>query len=403
MANLSQQSAATGGAPWLYKLREGWSRVNPAWMTALLLYVPLRLFSSAWMWLVSRVFVLDLSPHPVLRPYLDVAPEPNAWLSVWQRWDVLHYQALAERGFAAYDTALFTPPLYPALMRLGSHLTGGSTLLAGILVSNLCFFLLMVYWYKLACLVTADRGIARRSVVYLTFFPSAFFFLAAYSEALFVLAVVLHLLALRQKQWGLAWLWASVSILTRWNGLVLLLPMAYASFRDWRQNRRMEGWISLGGVLLVAAVFPGYIWWTLGKSPLTPLFIQNARAQATFTWPGINMAFEAIKLANGAGSGVDWLELALLLLFTLGAVAVWRTLPREMSVYYLGMLAIYLTRTSAIDPLLSVNRFMLTLFPLFIVLASWGANRWVHRLVLYSSWAGFLYLTGQFAIWGWVG
>ncbi len=40
----------------------------------------------------------DTSPDPILRPYQGVTPETNPWLEVWQRWDTLHYQAIAERG-----------------------------------------------------------------------------------------------------------------------------------------------------------------------------------------------------------------------------------------------------------------------------------------------------------------
>jgi hypothetical protein len=46
---------------------------------------------------------------------------------------------------------------------------------------------------------------------------------------------------------------------------------------------------------------------------------------------------------------------------------------------------------------------VLVLFPAFQELGRIGANPWVNRMVLYLSWLGLLFMSGQFAIWGWVG
>ena len=67
------------------------------------------------------------------------------------------------------------------------------------------------------------------------------------------------------------------------------------------------------------------------------------------------------------------------------------------------MLALILTKVSDFEALLSASRYVLALFPGFIVLGRLGASRaWVHRLIVYPSIVGLLYLTGQFVIWGWV-
>jgi hypothetical protein len=59
---------------------------------------------------------------------------------------------------------------------------------------------------------------------------------------------------------------------------------------------------------------------------------------------------------------------------------------------------------SEFEALLSVSRYILALFPAFIVLGRIGSSKpWLHRLILYPSIAGLLFLTGQFVLWGWVG
>jgi hypothetical protein len=109
-----------------------------------LLFLLMRFGLWGWMVLAREMYRGDLSPHPIYRPYMGVQPINNVWLEVWQRWDTLQYQAVAERGYQAFDTATFTTPLYPFLMKTAGELLGGNTLLGGMLVSNL--FCLAALW-----------------------------------------------------------------------------------------------------------------------------------------------------------------------------------------------------------------------------------------------------------------
>jgi hypothetical protein len=99
----------------------------------------------------------------------------------------------------------------------------------------------------------------------------------------------------------------------------------------------------------------------------------------------------------------DYFDLAFCLLFIGLTIQAFRRLPRVYGIYGGATLFLLLAKTADIQPLLSFSRYVLSLFPAFIVLGQLGANRWVHRAILYPSWFGLLYLSGQFAIWGWVG
>ncbi len=138
---------------------------DPAWRTAIFLFVVLRVFLTLWMWGVRQVIDLPLPPHPVLRPHVGVEVETNPWLEPWQRWDTLHYQAIAERGYSAFDTALFVPPLYPFLISLLAPLLGGSTLLAGIIIANAAMIYSLVILYRTVIFETRNRVLAQRSLV----------------------------------------------------------------------------------------------------------------------------------------------------------------------------------------------------------------------------------------------
>jgi hypothetical protein len=55
------------------------------------------------------------------------------------------------------------------------------------------------------------------------------------------------------------------------------------------------------------------------------------------------------------------------------------------------------------QPISSQGRFALALFPAFIVLGELGASPRINRLILYPCVAAWLFLAGQFIMWGWVG
>jgi hypothetical protein len=62
-----------------------------------------------------------------------------------------------------------------------------------------------------------------------------------------------------------------------------------------------------------------------------------------------------------------------------------------------------LFRMTTSQPLVSMLRYVLVLFPVLILFGGWGRNAWVNRLFVYSSVPLQLFLSAQFVMWGWVG
>jgi len=366
-------------------------------------FVVMRLALSVWMWGVRQVYPVSLPPHPVLRPYLGIAVETHPWLEPWQRWDTLHYQAIAERGYTAFDSALFAPPLYPLLMRGVGALLGGQTLLAGILISNLACLGSLIALYQLTLQEIGDSAAAGRAVVYLASFPTAFFLIAAYTESLYLLAAIWALWAIRKRRWWQAGAAGAIASLTRLPGALILFPLAYAAWQAWRRERIWRAWSAVVLPLVGALVFPLYIWLDLRLPPWTPLWVQSARFGGGLTWPGANMLETVRHILAGSSYVIDLFDLGFLLIFLACAIPVWRKLSRTCAVYYFIVLLTYLMRMGGSQPLLSTARYVLALFPAFILWGTWGERPWVNRLILYPAWLGALFMSGQFAIWGWVG
>jgi Gpi18-like mannosyltransferase len=355
------------------------------------------------MWLVRRLLPFDLSPDLVFRPYMGVVPESNSWLEVWQRWDVLHYQAIAERGYSAFSTSLFTTPLFPLLMRWASALFSGNTLLGGLLVSNVACLLSFWVFYLLAQKELGDEPAARRALTYLAIFPTAFFLFASYTESLYFLGAVLCLYMLRHNKWLAAGLWGAFAAFSRLTGMLLVFPVLWAAWRAWRQEHRLFPFVAPGLTMLGGAFYPLYVWLWLGLSPLTPFTIQSVRFHGGITIPGWPVIKAAEQIWFGVYPIVNSLDLFFTVLFIFGTILVIKHLPTLYSVYCGSFMLLYITRIADVYPLLSNARYVLALFPVFMVLPLVDNKPLTKRMIIYPSIMGLLFLSAQFAIWGWVG
>jgi hypothetical protein len=385
---------------------------------ALRVFVPLRMALSAVALLVRALYRGDLSPDPILRPYLGVSPVEDGWrgllLGVWQRWDTLWYTLIAREGYSLDDTRIFAPPLYPWLMRLAGRLLGGSEtayLVGGLIVANLAGIAFLAYLYAL---VEGEWGeaLARRCVVYVAIFPTAFFLLAAYSESLFMLCVVAALYHARiGRQWVVACLWASLAPLARLPGIAIVVPLIIEFARQWQESRGTEhplawwsGWPLLLSVLGGLA-YPLYVRFVLGAGTLwAPYAVHRQRFVGQFAMPWQSVWRAICVLASGEFRTVEPFDLFFTLLFIGLTVAAFRRLPLAYAAYMAMMLLGALAKVGEVQPLLSLSRYVLVLFPGFVLLAMAGErSAWWNRAIVYPSLALLVFFTGQFAMWGWVG
>ena len=134
-------------------------------------------------------------------------PLHQIWDS-WHHWDTGHYLWIATHGYTeAWRTAFF--PLYPLLESVLMHITG-DPFTAGLLISDIAGLLMLVVLYQLV-LEDFDAERAWRTVLYLSIFPTAFFFAAAYNEALFMCFIVTSFYAMRHGRWWWAGLFGLVA------------------------------------------------------------------------------------------------------------------------------------------------------------------------------------------------
>lgn len=332
-------------------------------------------------------------------PYRGVLPNRNVLLSAWQRFDTNWYLKIAQRGYAADDGSTVYFPLYPMLIRLVSFFVGDG-MLAALIVSNLAAVGALALLYRLSQELFS-RADARRTIVYWLFFPTAFFLLAAYTESLFLFLTLGAFLAARHNRWFIAAVFGTLAALTRLQGVLLIVPLAYMLWHEWRRmHSELKFYILRACALLLIPVATITF---LAFANLSLIASYQSELHARFVMPWENVIASIALLISGQGSPIDALNLIATIGFGVMLFVLWNKLPFEYSLYSLAMFFAPLFRMTTTQPLVSMDRYVLALFPIFMLWGVWGKNPWVNRAVVYLSFPLQLYLCAQFVVWGWSG
>lgn len=281
----------------------------------------------------------------------------------WQslsNWDGEHYLKIAQFGYRD-DAQYAFFPLYPLTVRTVYQLTG-NYLLAAVLISLTAAFLGMQLLYKLA-LMDFDRKIAEKVILALVFFPTSFYFLAAYSESLFFLLVVATFYFLRSNKILLATLIAALASATRVVGIALVVSLI---INVWiRDGINKKNWY----VLLAPAGLLVYCWFLFNQTG-DPFYFLTAQTNwhRSLTPPIVGF-WQTIKDLSSPGFITGNFNAFLDLMFAIFGLGLmiraFRFLPFIYSLY--GLISVLIP---LFTPLLSsMPRFLLPVFPIFILIA----------------------------------
>ena len=308
-------------------------------------------------------------------------------LAPWYAWDAYYYLTIVRDGYKPGDPTANFHPLYPAISALVSVIFR-EELLSLLLVASVAGLFLTVVFYRLARL-DVDDAQSWQATALLLVSPFSLALFVPYTEALFLLLSISCLFAARQGRFGLAGLAGCLAVLTRQQGLFLVLPLAWeiweSADRNWSNAlRKWSGWLALALVPL------GYLAWIFYRAfainDVTPDFSSpqkfiytvmispttyNILDQQQFLPPWIAI-WKTLQLL--AGGRVHWgayidsmLGLVFICMFVLG----WRYLRMSYRIYSLVIILVSLSfYTGTINPYISLPRHLLLAFPVFIGVAA---------------------------------
>lgn len=365
----------------------------------------------------------------------------NALVAPLARWDSVWYITVAEHWYAHLRERMAFFPLYPALMHVLGWVTR-SDLVAGAVISLTALAVALILLERL---VRLDFGedVAATTVLLVAFCPVAFFFSAVYTESLFLALSVGAIYAARRERWLLCGVLGFLAAISRNGGIALIIPTAIIYLYGAREvpltrwgsrpnrgrlhrllPRHRLGLDALWLLLIPAglAAYLAYLGIQYGDA-LAPFRVEATWYRHTSfplgtLWHGARQAWHGLRqliqgphapwrvpaYAQGVMSAALQ-DVYLFLFLALGVVAlvgVFWALGAAYSFYSLALLVLALADPVSLQPLASLPRYELIIFPLFI----WGArvlHRW--RLAAYAIPALAVLLglfTVEFATFRWV-
>jgi Gpi18-like mannosyltransferase len=299
-------------------------------------------------------------------------------LDIWGRWDTGWYLGIVKYGYVIdgplhstqSNIAFF--PLYPYLVKLLALLIPGSQtrprvlLLIGVIVSNLFLVGALLLLHKLIVTTFNDQSLAQRSIQYLLFFPTGFFFSCFYTESAFLFLSVAAIYAATRRSWAAAGLSGGLLALTRPVGVLVIIPLAwlYLESLDWKlvKIRMNILWLLLVPAGLFSFLLVAY---KLSGDFLAPLHVQQAW-QRKFVMP-----WQTLISPFGGNASVTFIEQVLVVGFIALALLSLLKLPSaSYGLYSLLLIVVPLTSGT----LMSTSRYLVVVFPVFILMAIWGGR-----------------------------
>jgi Mannosyltransferase (PIG-V) len=367
------------------------------------------------------------------------------------RWDAGWFLLIARDGYqpqlgAHSQARLAFYPLYPLLTRIVGLVA--PLVIAGVVVSVCAFAAALYGIHRLATLELARddrltreqvRRIADLSVLLVAFSPMAVFFSADYSESLFMALSVALFWCARRGRWRWVGVVGALASATRAPGIVLLLPALaiylYGPREDRPPDRPRQGdpavaphapasrlaalreglrpryrvradvlWLALAPVGMLA--FCTYVA-LAGGSFLEPFKVEHLVWHRHLTdplsplWYGISHAFQEVRHLPSTHR----LHLRSFYFVAAGMIAtagVLRRLPLAYGLYALAALAMPLFYPASSEPLESMPRYLVVVFPLFIWLAMWLERHPRLRLpALAISGLMMMFFVASFSTWRW--
>jgi len=264
------------------------------------------------------------------------------------------------------------------LLRALSTITGNLAL-SGILLSSVLFLAALIILYRTVIAFNYEPAVAARTAFYIAAFPVSYFSSLAQTESLFLLLTVGCFYAAKRQRWWLAGVCGALASATRFAGVFLIVPIGVMYWQNYRSmpGKSKAKFVSL---LLVPAGLLAFM-----------LYLKSITGNA--------FAFADIQVAWGHNGGAFWRPLFTylsnpteisvqcdfrLLNFSAASAALvcssilLRKREWAFAIYTLISILVPLSYQANLQ---SIARYVMVIFPVFIVLALFGRSPRVDQVI----------------------
>jgi len=311
---------------------------------------------------VTREFAL----HGIVKPSEYIFSD-NKLLSIFGTYDTGWYLRIVQDwypnlqskpiGYPYEEYSFF--PLYPALIKALNFAFGINYFYAGLLISNLCLVFSGYYLFSLTEKFF-DKNIAQWSVVFLYSFPVSFIYSGVFTEALYLILILIAIYNASIQKWLWACLAAMLLIMCRPIGVFIILPLGVIYLKSIQFNiRKINGKIFYFSFLFLGVIMLGihhYIF-AGGKFSVFNLY------GAGYKLPFINPVQNFINWISN-----NYFSMPFLATFTIAIIVFWFTFYKQLKLE-LHLIMAYSLFVPMCYTLMSMPRMCLVAFPIFMLLA----------------------------------
>jgi Gpi18-like mannosyltransferase len=272
----------------------------------------------------------------------------------------------------------------------------GELALTAMFISHVCLLVALFFLHRLALLFDYSVADADRAIFYLALFPTSHFLSLPMTESMFLACTICSFYFAKREKWLAAALFGILASTTRQIGLVLLPALAVLYWETYRPLNSISKLRKSGLALLLIPT--GLVAFMVYLHNLTGNYLAFNQVQVAWGrelgmfW---TVMFQYLK--NPAEIAVSWdfklLNFAALLLGVTAIVVLFKQRRFSLAVYML--LTVFITSSSSL--LQSQARYMMALFPIFLVLSSLGRNFYVDQTLRTVSAALLALMTALFA------
>lgn len=318
-------------------------------------------------WKEVLIITLSIKLSLFLLTFLDLENSNQTFFNQWIRWDGPHYIDIAKYGYQTQgEEALWIVfyPLYPLLIKIFSFVFQDFPL-STIALSTVFSFLASIMLFELVVLDYKKR-VGVLAVWFMNIFPTAYFLQASYTESVYLTVSLYTFYFFRKSQLEndirLSFLsggFGFFSSLARING-ILILPALLFEIKKINQSLITFMVAPLG---FITYLFINYLLFGNFLYFQKPL-LENWHKKFEFPWIGVENLIKSVPPINNDLFYVFASELIALIFILVSSIFVFFKVRRSYGFYMLLNLGLF----ASTNFILSTPRYMLILFPIYIIL-----------------------------------
>lgn len=292
--------------------------------------------------------------------------------------DGVHYQKIAQYGYnMKFATAFF--PLYPLLIKGVSYLSFGLLNFS----QSALFISLVTFVGSVALLYRLTKS--HQVILALLLFPLSFFFLAGYTESLFLFLSLLAYTFFKDKRYFLTGLVGYLAALTRFYGVLLFGFLFLDHFFSLSKKKRfqLKSYLPAWPLILIPLgllTYMTYLYFAFGD-PLQFIHALSLWQKSKVTFP-LQTVYRYLRMFLTVSPGLVqfWVAVFEFFFFCFGlfvSLKLWLRKEFPASLYLLAATLV----PSFTGTLQSLPRYLITIFPLYIFLAGIKKGRTIYLVI----------------------